>query len=45
MLERMTEVVTHIPLGEWYAVSAVRANISTIAVPPPITVLWGVSKK
>jgi peptide/nickel transport system substrate-binding protein len=42
---RVVEVVTHIPLGEWYGVSGVRANISTMAVPPPVTVFWGVSKK
>jgi len=43
--KRMTEVVTHIPLGEWYVVSAVRANIGTREVPPPVTSLWGVTKK
>ena len=42
---RLTEVVTHVPLGEWFAVSGVRSNISTMAVPPPVTVFWGVSKK
>jgi peptide/nickel transport system substrate-binding protein len=39
------QIVTHIPLGEWFGVSAVRANIDTMAVPPPITVFWGVTKK
>ena len=39
------QIVTHIPLGEWYGVSAVRANVTTMPVPPPITVFWGVSKK
>ena len=39
-----TEVVTHIPLGEWYNVSAVRRNIETLAHPPPVTVFWGVKK-
>jgi len=39
------QVVTHVPLGEWFAVSAVRANIGTQTVPSPITVFWGVTKK
>ena len=39
------QIVTHVPLGEWFGVSAVRANIGTMAVPPPITVFWGVTKK
>jgi peptide/nickel transport system substrate-binding protein len=42
---RLVEVVTHVPLGEWYGVSGVRSNISTMAVPPPVTVFWGISKK
>ena len=42
---RVAEVVTHVPLGEWFGVSAVRANVGTMAVPPPVTVFWGVSKK
>jgi peptide/nickel transport system substrate-binding protein len=39
------QIVTHVPLGEWFAVSAVRANITTMAVPPPVTVFWGIAKK
>ncbi len=39
------QIVTHVPLGEWYGVGAVRANIGTMKVPPPITVFWGVTKK
>ena len=39
------QIVTHVPLGEWYGVSAVRANVTTRPVPPPITTFWGVSKK
>lgn len=39
------QIVTHVPLGEWFTVSAVRANIGTRAVPPPITTFWGVTKK
>jgi len=39
------QIVTHVPLGEWFSVSAVRANTGTMAVPPPVTVFWGVTKK
>jgi peptide/nickel transport system substrate-binding protein len=39
------QIVTHVPLGEWFGVSAVRANIGTMPVPPPITVFWGMTKK
>jgi peptide/nickel transport system substrate-binding protein len=39
------QIVTHVPLGEWFGVEAVRANIGTMAVPPPITVFWGMTKK
>jgi peptide/nickel transport system substrate-binding protein len=42
---RAMEVVTHVPLGEWYGVWAVRSNIEVPAVPPPVSVFWGVSKK
>jgi hypothetical protein len=38
-------IVTHVPLGEWVAVSAVRANIGMPSVPPPVTVFWGMTKK
>jgi peptide/nickel transport system substrate-binding protein len=38
-------VVTHIPLGEWYSVDAVRANISLPNPLPPIPVFWGIEKK
>jgi peptide/nickel transport system substrate-binding protein len=40
-----TRVVTHIPLGEWYSVDAVRANISLPNPLPPIPVFWGIEKK
>ena len=40
-----TKVVTHIPLGEWYGVAAVRGDIVTPASPPPVTVFWGIEKK
>ena len=39
------QVVTHIPLGEWVGVWAVRSNIETPEVTAPITVFWGLSKK
>ena len=39
------QIVTHVPLGEWFSVTAVRANVTTMAVPPPVIVFWGVSKK
>jgi peptide/nickel transport system substrate-binding protein len=39
-----TKVVTHIPLGEWFVVAAVRNNVETLARPPPVTVFWGLSK-
>jgi peptide/nickel transport system substrate-binding protein len=38
-------IVTHVHLGEWFGVSAVRSNIGTPAVPPQIVVFWGVTKK
>ncbi|MBX3501194.1 MAG: ABC transporter substrate-binding protein [Alphaproteobacteria bacterium] len=38
-------IVTHVHLGEWFGVSAVRANIQTRAVPSPVTVFWSVTKK
>ena len=39
------QIVTHVPLGEWFAVSAVRSNIGTRAVPAPITIFWDMTKK
>jgi peptide/nickel transport system substrate-binding protein len=40
-----TRVVTHIPLGEWYSVEAVRANIALPTPVPPLTVFWGIEEK
>jgi peptide/nickel transport system substrate-binding protein len=40
-----TQVVTHIPLGEWYAVGAVRANVTYLDPLPPVAVFWGAEKK
>jgi len=39
------QVVTHIPLGEWYALGAARDNIGFPNPLPPVTVFWGVTKK
>jgi len=39
-----TKVVTHIPLGEWYVVTALRENVQTFTPRPPISVFWGVTK-
>ncbi|NDH63336.1 MAG: ABC transporter substrate-binding protein [Alphaproteobacteria bacterium] len=39
------QIVTHVPLGEWFGAAAVRANVGTMAVPPPVTVFWGMTKK
>jgi peptide/nickel transport system substrate-binding protein len=40
-----TKVVTHIPLGEWFRVGAVRRNIDVLTPLPPVTVFWGIDKK
>ena len=42
---RFVEIVTHVHLGEWRGVSAVRSNIGTRSPPPPVTTFWGVTKK
>jgi peptide/nickel transport system substrate-binding protein len=42
---RAMQVVTHIPLGEWYGVAAARDNIVFPRVLPQVTVFWGVTKK
>ena len=41
---RALQIVTHVPLGEWFGVSAVRKNVSLPPVPPPITIFWGIGK-
>ncbi|HTR87014.1 MAG TPA: ABC transporter substrate-binding protein [Reyranella sp.] len=38
------QIVTHVPLGEWFGVWAVRKNIEVPAVPAPVTVFWGIKK-
>ena len=43
--KRAMEVVTHIPLGEWVGVWAVRSNIEVPEKQSPVTVFWGISKK
>jgi peptide/nickel transport system substrate-binding protein len=40
-----TKVVTHIPLGEWFTLGAVRGNIELANPVPPVTVFWGIDKK
>ena len=40
-----TRTVTHIPLGEWYVVAAVRSNVELLPQPPPVTVFWGLTMK
>ena len=42
---RAMQVVTHVPLGEWFAIGAARDNIVFPTVLPPVTVFWGISKK
>jgi peptide/nickel transport system substrate-binding protein len=39
------EVVTHVPLGEWTGVWAVRGNVEVPAKPAPVSVFWGMTKK
>ena len=39
------QVVTHVPLGEWVGVWALRTNIEPNPVPPPLLVFWGIGKK
>jgi peptide/nickel transport system substrate-binding protein len=41
------QVVTHVPLGEWYGVSAARDTVvfPDSKVRAPVTVFWGIRKK
>jgi peptide/nickel transport system substrate-binding protein len=39
------EIVTHVPLGEWFAVGAARDNVQYPTPLAPVSVFWGVSKK
>jgi len=43
--KHQTQAVTHVHLGEWIGVSEVRSNITTPAVPSPVTAFWAVTKK
>jgi peptide/nickel transport system substrate-binding protein len=43
--KRAMEIVTHIPLGEWTGVWAVRSNVEVPAKRAAVTVFWGISKK
>ncbi len=40
-----TQIVTHVQLGEWFGVSALRKNVTITGEPPPVTIFWGMSKK
>jgi peptide/nickel transport system substrate-binding protein len=40
-----TKAVTHIPLGEWFSVAAVRTSVELLNPVPPLTVFWGIEKK
>ena len=42
---RAMQVVTHVPLGEWYGSGAVRSNVQLREVLPPVTSFWGITKK
>ena len=42
---RAMEVVTHLPLGEWYGVFAARDNITFPKALPQVMVFWDVTKK
>ena len=42
---RALQIVTHIPLGEWFGMRAVRDNVVVPAPLAPATVFWGISKK
>jgi peptide/nickel transport system substrate-binding protein len=39
------QVVTHVPLGEWFSVGAARDDVHFPKPLPPVTVFWSVSKK
>ena len=39
------QIVTHVPLGEWFGVGAARDNIEFPPVLPPVTVFWGISEE
>lgn len=39
------QIVTHVALGEWFGVWAVRSNIELPPVPATVTAFWGIGKK
>ena len=39
------QIVTHVPLGEWFGVSAASDKIEFPTPLAPVTVFWGISKK
>jgi peptide/nickel transport system substrate-binding protein len=42
---RAMQVVTHVPLGEWHNVMAIRNTVQMPDPMAPVTVFWGISKK
>ena len=42
---RCPQIVTHVPLGEWFGVSAASDKIEFPTPLAPVTVFWGISKK
>jgi peptide/nickel transport system substrate-binding protein len=42
---RCLQIVTHVPLGEWFGVSAASDKIEFPTPLAPVTVFWGISKK
>jgi peptide/nickel transport system substrate-binding protein len=39
------QVVTHVPLGEWFGVGAVRDSVAMPNPLAPVSVFWGITKK
>jgi peptide/nickel transport system substrate-binding protein len=42
---RAMQIVTHIPLGEWFGLRAIRDNVTVTTPLAPVTVFWGLTKK
>jgi peptide/nickel transport system substrate-binding protein len=39
------QVITHVPLGEWFTVSAASDKVEFPTPLAPVPVFWGISKK